>query len=476
MRGFFFGLVLLALISAGCAAPAAPAETSSELALEDCVLAGNRRARCGTLAVPEDHTASLGREIDLHVIVVPAISRNPQPDPLVLLAGGPGQAATEAFPPLLFAFEQINQDRDLVLVDQRGTGKSNPLRCFDPEDDRVLDEAALIAELKTCPDRLAANLTKYHTEIAMQDLDAVRAALGYERLNLYGASYGTRAALTYLRMYPERVRTVILDAVVDADFRLFQEAGRDGQRALEAMLARCEAEADCQAAFPALRAEFEAVLARLDAAPAEVTFPDPVTGRPRALTLTRAMFTNILFGALYAPEFVALLPLGVHEAYATENYAPLLAQAFQLDSGLYEGMLYAVACTEDAPLLEAAPAEGTVFGDRTTVLREVCAAWPKGAVSADFRTPVRSDTPTLLLSGEWDPITPPVYAEAVAESLPNSLHVIAPGMGHGILIRGCIDRLAREFIAAGAVTGLDPACAAKIAPPPFFVGFTGPTP
>lgn len=477
-----FLLVLLA--ACGPATPTAPGPAGPAVALADCVLAapgsaGQVDARCGTLVVPEDRARPDGRQISLRVAVVPAVSRSPRPDPLFLLAGGPGQAATEAFPAMIGAFEQVNQARDIVLVDQRGTGGSNPLRCLDPNDESVLDEAAVTALLQACPEKLNADLRQYTTEIAMRDLDAVRAALGYEQINLYGASYGTRAALTYLRLYPDRVRTLILDSVVDADFRLLLNASRDGQRALELAFARCQAEAACQAAFPDTAGEFAALLERLAAQPVDLTIAHPLTGQPLQFTLTRAVLTNIIFGALYAPEFVAILPLSIHTAYAAGNYGPLVAQALSLDAGLYDGMFYAVACAEDAPFISAAEAEaaaGPVFGDRTVALRAVCADWPRGSVSAEFRTPVASAVPTLLLSGEADPITPPQYAEAVARALPDSLHVVAPGMGHGILIRGCVDRLATDFIAQGSLQGLDASCAQAIQPPPFFVSFTGPQP
>lgn len=486
MRSRVFSLILLLSLAAACGAPPStePGPAGATLALTDCVLASpgsNSQvdARCGTLTVPEDRARPDGRQIPLNVAVVPAVSRSPEPDPVFLLAGGPGQAATEAFPALIPAFERLNQERDLVLVDQRGTGKSNPLRCLDPDDETVMDEDRMIAELKACPARLESDLRLYTTEIAMQDLEAVRAALGYARINLYGASYGTRAALTYLRLYPDRVRAVILDAVVDPGFRLLLDASQDGQRALEAAFARCEAEPACRAAFPQVREEFAALLERLGAQPVDLEIAHPLTGKPLAFTLTRDILAGIVFSALYSPEFVALLPLTVHTAYADGNYAPLVTQGMSVDAGLYDGMFYAVACAEDAPLItadDAAAAAGPVFGDRTRPLREVCAAWPQGAVSAEFRAPVASDVPALLLSGEADPITPPHYADAVARSLPNSRHLVAPGMGHGLLTRGCVGQIVTDFIARGALDGLDTACVQAIEPPPFFVSFTGPQP
>jgi pimeloyl-ACP methyl ester carboxylesterase len=143
-------------------------------------------------------------------------------------------------------------------------------------------------------------------------------------------------------------------------------------------------------------------------------------------------------------------------------------------------MFYAVACTEDAPFIDldeaAARAEGTFFGDRTEVLLEVCTAWRPGTLSAGWDAPVVSDVPVLLLSGEADPVTPPRYAARVAETLPNSLHVVGPGMGHGLLGRGCVDDLVADFIAAGSADGLDAACVQQLEPPPFFVSPTGPRP
>ena len=314
---------------------------------------------------------------------------------------------------------------------------------------------------------------------AMHDLDAVREALGYERINLYGASYGTRAALTYLRLFPDRVRSVVLDAAVSPDYRLFLNTAQDADRALDSLFDRCEADAACKEAFPDAREGFAALLARLEVEPLTATIPDPVSADPITVTLERADLLNLTFPLLYTPEIAALLPLNLQQASAG-NPAPLLAQAGAMDAGLYLGMFYAVACTEDAPFLDpakaAALAEDTLFGDRTEMLREICTAWPQGDLSPGWDAPVVSDAPALLLSGEADPVTPPHYAVRVAETLPNSLHVVGPGMGHGLMGRGCIDTLVADFIDAASVTDLDAACAQDLAPPPFFISPTGPRP
>lgn len=483
MRRIFPISLIVALFLASCSPRGRTAVPGPQITLEDCALTSptgsQTDARCGALTVPEDRANPAGRQIELHVVVIPAIKRNPEPDALFLLAGGPGQSAIETFPAMLPLMFNVHEDRDIVLVDQRGTGKSNPLRCLDPEDE-TLDTNEVLAVIKSCPQALDADVRFYTTEIAMTDLDEVRAALGYETINIYGASYGTRAALTYLRMFPGRVRTVTLDAVVDPGFIIFMDAAQDGQAALDSFFARCEADEACSATFPDLRSEFDELLTRLERSPAEITIPHPLTYKPLELTVDRQMIANMVFNTLYVPDLVATLPLSINAAYTDENYVPLISGAFLVNAGLYDGMFYAVTCTEDAPLISpdeaAQQSEGSIFGDRTLEFADSCAAWPKGDVSPEFRAAVVSDVPVLILSGEVDPITPPLHAEKVAASLTNELHLIFAGMGHGNLANRCTTNLFRDFIESASVEGLDTACVKGIEPPPFFVDFSGPRP
>jgi pimeloyl-ACP methyl ester carboxylesterase len=432
-------------------------------------------AKCGTLGVSEDPLNPQSRQIDLSIAVVEAISRSPEPDPLFILVGGPGQSALETFPALSATLFMIHQKRDIVLVDQRGTGKSNPLRCLDPEDETLEDEQA-IALLKECPEKLEADLRFYTTDIAMQDLERVRSALGYESINLYGVSYGTRAALVYLKMYPARVRSLVLDAVVDPAFVLYQDAAQDGDQALGLFFDRCEAEPACNSTYPSLRSEFEALLAELGENPVEITIPHPVTGKPLDVTLTETKFANIIFNTLYAPDLVAMLPLAIHEAYSEGNYAPLITQGAVLNAGLYDGMFYAVACTEDAPFVTRAEDPDSIFGSSAQNFVEICAAWPQGENPQVVREPVVSGAPVLMLSGEADPITPPWHARQLDGSLSNSLHLIFAGMGHGNAGSDCTRRIVDRFIETASTSGLDTTCAKNVAPPPFFVDFNGPQP
>jgi pimeloyl-ACP methyl ester carboxylesterase len=454
------------------------------LDLDDCVLTSPSGAqfdaRCGTWKVPEDRSNPSKRQIELSITVIPAVAYIPEPDPLFLLAGGPGQSAIETFPAVLPFLFNIHQKRDIVLVDQRGTGKSNPLQCLGVEME-LIDDEETIDRLQSCPKELNADVRFYHTEIAMKDLDEIRSVLGYEKINLYGVSYGTRAALTYLHLFPERVRTITLDAVIDPGFVLYMDTAADGQAALEMFFTRCETDNACKTSFPNLRNEFDEVLARLKNEPAEVNIRHPRTNKPLHLTITHEHILHMIIQTLYSPEFVATLPLSIHTAYADENYTPLIMQAFLVNTDIYDGMYYAVTCTEDAPFLPSAEelassSNEDILGNWAADFIKVCEVWQKGEVSPGFREPVVSNVPALLLSGSADPITPPHHAEKVAKNLTNSIHLVFPGMGHGNLFNYCGKKLFEDFIQTASPHGLDTSCVEKVQPPPFFVNFSGPRP
>lgn len=488
-------LLGLALFLTACASqPAAPGISQIQpLALEDCQLTYPGisipvQAECGKLTVFEDRQTAAGRTIDLNVAVLPAISRSPEPDPLFFLTGGPGQAATESFVTLASAFERIRQKRAIVLVDQRGTGQSNPLDCFaSPEasGDEAADRAAGEKWLRACLSELDANPALYTTPLAMQDLDDVRQVLGYERINLYGLSYGTRAALTYLKLFPDRVRSVILDGVVPQDEALGLDVARDAQRALDQIFALCTADSACNTAFPDLPAKFQGLMDRLQAAPVEVTFTHPVHGGLETHPFTLDELTSTVRLLSYTPETTALLPLLIDTSSSQGRFDLLAAQSRLVSEDLSQsisfGMNLSVLCAEDFPFMDRASAEqasqGSYLGNlQVEELVAMCAIWPRGVVPAGFKEPVQSDVPVLLLSGEVDPVTPPENAAQVAATLPNSLSLVAAGQGHNVIFRGCFPRIAYDFIQSASVAGLDTACVEQIQPAPFFLTFSGPQP
>lgn len=446
-------------------------------------------AKCGTLRVPEDRKRPQGRQISLRIAVIPALARTPAPDPLFLLAGGPGQGATEAFGPILGVFDRVRKSRDLVLVDQRGTGSSNPLRCeLHPEGarlaEKLADEGLPEERFRRCLAGYDADPRFYTTAIAMQDLDEVRKALGYDQIDLWGGSYGTRAALVYLRDHGAHVRAVVLDGVAPYALKLPATMAKDGQRALDLLLDGCAKDVACGAAFPNLRPRFERLISSLEAEPARTRLADPVTGAISEVSIGRDAFASGIRGILYSPELAALVPLIVDRA-ARGDFAPFAAATTGFEEGfartLSLGMFLSVVCTEDVPFIDleeaARSARGTFVGPALTEqVARICKFWPRGELPPGARDPVRSDRPVLLLSGELDPVTPPAWAEEAKRTLPNSLHLVVPGVGHGATPQGCVPQLVAKFVEGASLQGLDGSCLQPLSRPPFFVSFAGPTP
>ena len=449
---------------------------------------GSVAARCGEYRVRENRADPHGKELQLHVAVVPALRLKPAPDPLFILSGGPGQAASDFYLSVAPAFTRIRRDRDLVLVDQRGTGRSNRLDCELPDDTEfaVLDPQKLQALVRECRTSLPGDPRYYTTSIAVRDLDDVRAALGYEKVNLYGISYGTRVAQHYMRRYPGRVRTAILDGAVPAEVALGPDVAIEAQHAIDSALQRCARDTDCAREFPEIPTQFRSLEQRLRQEPMMVSIPHPLTGSLTNTRLDAARFSAAIRLLSYADETVSTLPLLIHEAQTLREPQALAAQylrvASDVEEQIAEGMHFAVVCSEDAPrweqenVADAALAKtymGTAFMDG---MRAVCADWPRGSVDADFGKPLHSDVQTLVLSGTNDPVTPQRYADQIMKGLRNARHLVAAGQGHGQLATGCIPRLTAEFIATGTAAALDVACVRTIAPTPFMLSRSAPAP
>ncbi|MCA9868502.1 MAG: alpha/beta fold hydrolase [Anaerolineales bacterium] len=480
--------LLIGSVLVGCAANNEAAGRQPTIPLEACRLASGVAAQCGTVTVFENRDTQTGRTIDLNVAVLAATgsSNVVEPDPLFLLAGGPGQAAVEVYPNAAFLFEEVNRTRDIVLVDQRGTGDSNGFVCDNLTDDSLPDDLpdeAAVGLLDACRESLTAqaDLTQYTTDRFIEDLEEVRVALDYDAINLYGASYGSRAALAYMRRFPDVIRSAVLDAVAGPDLVLFRDMPRDGQRALDLLFERCAGDEACHAAFPDLRTEYQDLLSQLEE-PQPISVAHPLTNEPLEFRLTRDRLSQYVFNILYSAELQSLLPLLIHHAHETGDFAPLVIQALAVgeSAGVYPGLLYALTCSEDEPLIGSdeardVPAD-TSFGSFAANFQAICATWPRADVAADLRQPLQSDIPALLLSGGADPVTPPAYAETVAATLPNSRHLVVPGYGHGVLAVGCMPRVVAQFIREGNADTLDTDCLEELEPPPFFVDFAGPQP
>lgn len=480
-QGIVSPLVLKRVSKGPDSATAAVGFTRGRVKLELCNLPVlTKDAGCGRYEVFEDRTAKSGRKIALNILVIPAISSKPAADPVFVLAGGPGQAAVSVVKAIGNYLVKLNQDRDLVFIDQRGTGESNPLNCNSPagkdEMGRYFAEGVNVENLRECRAQLErnANLTMYTSAIAMDDLDEARAALGYEKINLFGGSYGTYAGFVYMRQHPERVRTAILEGVTPIEAKIILPFAKGVEHSLERMFTDCAADKDCNSAFPTLRNELKEVAAKLAKQPATFETTNLITGKRESVTLSRNVFADQVRMMLYIPLYWRWLPLLIHEANAN-NFGPFASIAHANIAGLTGqlagGMSLSVLCAEDVPFITEeeirSHTAGTFYGDyRARTSSRACEQWPKAKVAASFTDPVKSDLPILMITGDLDPVAPPWLAAGAARLLPNSRHISIPNTGHHFRFE-CIDNLFVEFLSKGSAKGLDGSCVKEIDRPPF---------
>jgi len=471
--------------SGGSAGPA-PRPASPGIALTACHLDGlPEEVQCGRHEVFEDRERRSGRAIELHVAVLPAIRREARPDPVFLLAGGPGQGAIDLAGAAARFFREIRQRRDIVLVDLRGTGGSHPLACDPGGDDFMwLGGAIPPAPLLRCLEALDADVRRYGTAAAMDDLDEVRERLGYDRINLWGGSYGTRAALVYARRHPGSLRSVVLDGAAPFGIRLPMHNARGAQAALDRLIEDCAADDACSVAYPRFREEVERVLARLEAAPARVSLRHPRTGEPRTVSIIREFFASGLRGFLYTPGHAALVPLVVHAADGGD-FAPFLALTLEVASWSVDtmslGLTLSMLCSEELPRIDPPDVDAAVRG---TFLRrseydawsEMCRVWPGGATPGDVDAPIPGVVPALILSGGLDPVTPPEWGETMAVNFPGSRHLVVPGAAHNTSFSSCLPDLIARFIESGGAGDLDTTCISEVRRPPFVLGAAGTAP
>ncbi len=445
-------------------------------------------AWCGSLEVPENRADPHSRKIRLKLAVLRSDSQVAASDMLTLLVGGPGQAATDSADMAAAVLQPLLAHRHVLLLDQRGTGGSNALTCKDSDatDTRVndvFDPEKIHAAAAECLQQLSAHADPryYTTTIAAQDLEDVREALGAPPLDLIGVSYGTRMAQQYLRHYPDAVRSVVLDSVVPNSLALGAEFARNLDDALHAQFARCTAEPACQQKFGDPEQTLLQLRDALRANPHEVSFRDPQSYQSVKRTLSAGVLANVVRMFAYTPATAALLPLSI-DAAAHGDVGPLLGQAKILSGDLAElagsGMQYSVICSEDADLLAPNPRDAdTILGTRMVdALKAICSVWPKGARPTDFHAPVHTDKPVLLLAGQFDPVTPPRYAQTVAKGLSNARVLVLNGQAHSVMAAGCTPKLIQHFIEKLNPKTLDASCLDRLQSTPIFLNFNGAAP
>ncbi len=446
-----------------------------------CHLPGAEESlRCTDIPVPLDY-ANPAKTITIHTTIAPALREAARGDPLFVLAGGPGQAGSDVVPVLQSAFRRIRATRDIVLIDQRGTGKSGKLDCKSPPDVDTMTEEQLDIEMRRCVESIKAPYGLYTTDAAARDIEKVRLALGYKQVNVWGGSYGTRLAQHYARLYPASVRTLILDGVAAPD-QVIPAGGHDAQAALENTFRLCEKEAACARTFPALRSEFASLHAKLAQGAVTVTMADPRTAAIRPVTISLRRFAATVHRVLYSQADAHTLPFLIHSAF-NGRWEPFIARSnrdsdFSTDGSMSGPLYLAVVCAEDyprlTPQLAADDMRGAFLG--TAHAAQLAALCPVVNVKpVAYPAPARIDAPALLLSGAQDPVTPPRRAEAAAKLMKSAQHYVVQNAGHIVSPLGCVPRLMREFLDTPEKR-LDAKCIDEIPAPTFQLDSAGPQP
>jgi len=468
--------------------------TLGTLAFSPCELgqrdsAATTAAFCAPFQVPENWDKPDGRRIDLHLALIRSDAPAAARDLVVLLAGGPGQAATAVYPRAAGGFAPLLRHRNLLLLDQRGTGASHPLDCKQDLDDDdakstdAIDFDKIRAATRACLDEVAKNAdpAQYTTTAAVRDLEAVRQALGAPQFDLVGVSYGTRVAQQYLRSHPDGVRSVVLDSPAPNELVFGAEFAGNLDAALKAQFADCTRTPACAKAFGDPYANLYRLRDQLAAAPQQVTLRHPRTYVGETRPLGAVALASLVRLFAYSPETSALLPLVIDRALKGDT-APLVGQAELISDEVSDiagsGMQLSVICAEDADLLVDRPQDASLLlrDALVRVMRAQCEIWPRGTRPADFHVPVQSDKPVLILSGELDPVTPPRYGEAILEGLPNGRQLVAKGQGHSVMGRGCLPKVVDRFVDTLDVKKLDAGCIADFGATPAFIDFNGAAP
>lgn len=435
--------------------------------------------RCVSIVVPLDYAAPQGETIKVTAAIAPSTSARPAPDPLFVFAGGPGQAATGMGPWLNSAFAPARRERDIVLFDIRGTGMSGALDCpfsLTPERDSA---GALKRDAAACAAKVGPKAVFYSSREIVEDIERLRAALGTAKINLWGGSFGTRVAQHYTRRYSARVRAVVLDAATPADDSIFVSAPRYGQAALERMFDDCAKEKACGAAFPNLRADFDALLERAAAEPFAVDIVDPRTGRLQNVVIDRDGAAGYVRGALYAGFTRSVAPYAITQG-ARGNFAPLAALGSMTGEWSVEtmslGSMLSILCGEDQHRASREKSAAMSFGfmrdSYVRIFTGGCSVWPYRPLPGEMMQAFKSNVPAMAISGVADPVTPPAAGEGALKMFGAGVHVVIPNGFHTNSSSRCIADLIGSFLADPATGGRDHACVAKIAPPRFIVSPT----
>ncbi len=469
---------------------------SGETPNEPCNQEGAQRpiygAECRFISAHENPADLTSRKINIFVTRVKSIQQTEKP-PIFFISGGPGQASSDLLPLTRYYFSSLLVDHDFVFVDQRGTGKSAPLNCdvdilkYADTPLKQVEELAFQGH-KACVAEFDADLSRYTTPYAVKDLEIIREALGYNKVLLWGVSYGTRVILEYLRSAPNSIEGVVLDGVAPVAIQLPNFIEQDGSAALGAVFELCRNNAPCQRAFPDLEKHWLALLTNLSQQPRTVELKHPRTQHIHAVLIDDQILSSWVRAILYSREVSPILPLAIHRA--TQNDFSLLFSIFglnldQINESISEGMHSAVLCAEDRHYTTLNPIEKNaefkpsykrlLHLDSSSLFERTCNLYPASTLSAEYFAPATSSVPTLLLSGRLDPVTPPKWAEQVKQQLSNTRHLEVEGGHHMVSRLGCMPKLITQFFKNPSnLKTLDAECTQSIQPTNFFIDSAGP--
>ena len=457
-----------------------PASADTAINFSDCRLKRiDSVARCATVAVPEDYAnkSGTGKTINIHVAMLPALARNPESNAVYFFAGGPGQAASD-IGVLVSALGDLRKSRDIVLVDQRGTGKSKTLTCdaqaADPNSDPLVQafnasDDAMQRDWAKCIATLKGNAATHRTDDYIDDLELVRKALGHDKINVWGGSYGSRVALRYMKRYPQSIRAAVLDGVAPTSLHLPDDALASSEAELRSTLDACATSPGCAKAYPNILATFDTLLTALRAKPRTVNFAHPASGKTINGVVSDRTLVTLIWPMLYMPEGSRMVPSLIDQA-AGGNFAPLAATLSALSIG--EGDIaiaqrFAVMCAED--MLNRTSMPNPRFQALNDMFYGFCMGFPHGKVGPEFFEPTTSAVPALLLSGTHDPVTPPAQGALAAKTLSNSKHIVVAGVGHITSPQPCLRRIITKFVEAGNIGAATDSCEADLElPRPLF--------
>lgn len=491
-RGSCYFILLLSIFIAACNPSSNKIENTKNSILKPCsgfaetgsppLVDG---AECGELWVNENPDDPQSKKISLNILRLPAISPVAEKDPLFLIQGGPGGSSVEMAKQIHYVFWDVRKNRDLIFVDQRGTGKSNPLKCKKPPEELNQSKEKqqrewMDTEIQRCADEFRASSAFYTTPYAVRDLDAVRQALGYESINLWGGSYGTRVVMEYARQFPMNLRSMVLDGVAPVELALPDYFARDAMQSLTQINEHCLQDKNCSSLYGNMLEKIAVILKRLEQAaieekPITIQYPDPRHEQIKTLVLNAREFSMLIFSALYSRDLAALLPKIISDA-EKEDYQALaslndLATKSFANLEISDAMRYSVVCNEDRSL-SASSESSSRFLEYNFVeeMDGVCSRWPKTELTADYYQPLKTDTPALLLSGGFDPVTPVFWAEKVNKNFGHSLSLLAPGGHHIVSTEGCVPQLIAQFYERASTKDLKVDCVQNILPLPMDLG------